>query len=172
MGNSLAAGLAFYGLAGLILAGAAAVAFSRNIIHSAFALFMTFFGMAGIYALLAADLLAVIQLLVYVGGILVLILFAVMLTSRIADVRISNPAFGRPAGVIVLLVVAALIAYVAFSLFGGRGPAQAPEQPTTAPIGNALLSTYVLPFEVVSILLLAVLLGAVTLARGQRRGED
>lgn len=172
MGSSLATGLAFYGLAVLVLAGAAAVAFSRNIVHSAFALFTTFFGMAGLYALLAADLLAVIQLLVYVGGILVLILFAVMLTSRIADVRISNPAFGRVAGGIVLLVVAVTIAFVAFSLFGHPGPALAPEQPTTGPIGEALLSTYVLPFEVISILLLAVLLGAVTLARGQHRGED
>jgi NADH-quinone oxidoreductase subunit J len=172
MGDSLAVGLVFYGLAAMIIAGAAAIAFSRNIVHSAFALFATFAGVAGLYALLAADLLAVIQLLVYVGGILILILFAVMLTSRIADVRISNPSFGRVGGVIAMLVVAALIAFVAFSLFGRPGPTQAPETPTTGPIGDALLSTYVLPFEVISILLLAVLLGAVTLARGQHRGED
>ena len=60
MGNSLAAGLVFYGLAVLIVAGAAAITFSRNIVHSAFALFATFFGVAGLYALLAADLLAVL----------------------------------------------------------------------------------------------------------------
>jgi NADH-quinone oxidoreductase subunit J len=171
MGNSLAVGLVFYTLAAIILAGAAWVTFSRNIVHSAFALFATFFGVAGLYALLAADLLAIIQLMVYVGGILVLILFAVMLTSRISDVRISNPAFGRTAGMIALVVVAGTMTFVAFRLFGGPSP-MAPAEPTTAPIGDALLSTYVLPFEAVSILLLAVLLGAVTLARGQHRGED
>jgi NADH-quinone oxidoreductase subunit J len=172
MGSALAAGLVFYTLAALIIAGAAAVAFSRNIVHSAFALFATFFGVAGLYALLAADLLAIVQLMVYVGGILILILFAVMLTSRITDVRISNPAFGRAAGGILLLVVAGLIAFISFRLFGGPGPTATPATPTTGPIGDALLSTYVLPFEAISILLLAVLLGAVTLARGQRRGED
>jgi NAD(P)H-quinone oxidoreductase subunit 6 len=170
MNESIVGGLIFYLLAAIALVGAAWVAFSRSIVHSAFALLATFFGVAGLYAFLSADLLAVVQLLVYVGGVLVLILFAVMLTSRIADVRVSNPALGRVPGLAVLLVVAGLIAYVAIRLFGSHGSAT-PAQPTTAEVGNALLSTYVLPFEVISILLLAVLLGAVTLARGERRDE-
>jgi len=125
---------------------------------------------AGLYAFLAADLMAVIQLLVYVGGILVLILFAVMLTSRISDTKHTNPSVAIVPGLVVLVVVAGLVGYVAIRVFG-RGT-MAPAQPTTAQIGNSLLGDYVLPFEVVSILLLAVLLGAVTLARGRRRGEE
>ena len=171
MNNSFVAGLIFYVLAAITLAGAAVVSFSRNIVHSAFALLATFFGVAGLYAFLAADLMAVIQLLVYVGGVLVLILFAVMLTSRITDVRISNPATGRVPGLVVLIAVGGLMTYVAVRVFGGAGRPD-PAQPTTAAVGNALLSTYVLPFEVISILLLAVLLGAVTLARGRRRDEQ
>jgi NADH:ubiquinone oxidoreductase subunit 6 (subunit J) len=115
-------------------------------------------------------LVAVIQLLVYVGGILVLILFAVMLTSRIGDVKASNPSFSIVPGIAMLVVVAGLVGYVAIRVFGRA--TMAPAQPTTAQIGNALLGDYVLPFEVVSILLLAVLIGAVTLARGQRDDEE
>jgi NADH-quinone oxidoreductase subunit J len=171
MGSSVVGGLVFYLLAALTLAGAAWVTFSRNIVHSAFALLATFLGVAGLYALLAADLMAIVQLLIYVGGVLVLILFAVMLTSRISDVRISNPAFGRAAGLVVLLAVAGAVAFVAFRLYGAHDRT-IPAEPSTAAVGDALLSTYVLPFEAVSILLLAVLLGAVTLARGWRSGRD
>ncbi len=171
MGNAVINGLAFYGLALFTLAGAAWVAFGKNIVHSAFALFATFFGVAALYAFLSADLMAIVQLMVYVGGVLVLILFAVMLTSRISDVRVSNPAFGRPAGALILIVVAAAIAFVAFRLLG-RVPLPPRAEPTTASLGHALLATYVLPFEAISILLLAVLLGAVTLARGRRRDEE
>jgi len=171
MDNSFVAGLIFYVLAAITLTGAAWVAFSRNIVHSAFALLATFFGAAGLYAFLAADLMAVIQLLVYVGGVLVVIVFAVMLTARISEARVSSPAMGRGPGLVALVVVAGLMTYVAVRVFGDAGQPD-PAQPTTAAVGDALLSTYVLPFEVISILLLAVLLGAVTLARGRRRDEQ
>jgi NAD(P)H-quinone oxidoreductase subunit 6 len=171
MGSPAVGALVFYLLAAFTIAGAVWVAFGRNIVHSAFALFATFFGVAALYAFLSADLMAIVQLMIYVGGVLVLILFAVMLTSRIADVRVSNPAFGRPAGAVVLLAVAGLIAFVAVRLLGREGlPARA--EPTTAALGNSLLTTYVLPFEAISILLLAVLLGAVALARGRRHDEE
>lgn len=160
----------FYALAALTLAGAAWVAFARNIVHCAFALLATFLGVAGLYAFLAADLLAVVQLLVYVGGVLVLILFAVMLTAKLGGPLVSNPSQGVFAGLLALAVVAGLTTFVAVRVFGGAAPA--PAEPTTARIGNALLSAYVLPFEVISILLLAVLLGAVTLARGHRPEDE
>lgn len=169
MGNSLVATAAFYVFAALAVAGGVWVAFSRNIVHSAFALLATFFGVAALYGLLAADLIAVVQLLVYVGGILVLILFAVMLTSRIGAVKVSNPSLGIVPGLLILLVLTVASIVVAINVFGHGTPA--PAEPTTAKIGQALLSTYVLPFEAISMLLLAVLLGAVTLAR-RRRPED
>src|SRR5438045_8355806 len=97
----------FYLVALLVVASAAMVAFSRNIIYSAFSLLGTFAGVAGIYVFLGADFVAAVQLLIYVGGILGLIRFAVMLTHRITDVQITNRAGGRIPG---LLMVALLLA--------------------------------------------------------------
>jgi len=166
MNTSLAGVVVFYGLVALTIAGAAWVAFARNIVHSAFALLGTFLGVAGLYAFLSADLIAVVQLMVYVGGVLILILFAVMLTSRIADVKVSNRSWGLLPGIVILLGVGALLVLVALRVYWPRVPA-APAEPTAAGIGDALLGPYVLPFEVISILLLAALVGAVTLARGR-----
>jgi len=85
-------------------------------------------------------------------------------------VNVSTPATGRIPGLLLLAAVAAVLSVVAVGVFGSA-PALQPGEPTTRVIGNALLGRYVLPFEVVSILLLAVLVGAVTLARGQNQ-ED
>src|SRR6476661_1463554 len=86
--------VAFLALAGLTLGSAGVVAFSKNIIHSTLALLGTFLGIAGLYITLSADFLAATQILVYVGGTLTLILFAVMLTSRIEEMKVSNPSGG------------------------------------------------------------------------------
>lgn len=169
MSDTVVANVVFYALAVLAVAGAAWVALARNIIHSAFALLATFLGVAGLYALLSADLVAVIQLLVYVGGVLVLILFAVMLTSRIGEARVSNTSFGVVPSAIVGALLAGALTYVALSFRAGE-PAPALSG-STAAIGEALLGEYVLPFEVISVVLLAALLGGVTLARGPRRSE-
>ena len=166
MSASIAGIVVFYGLVTLTIAGAAWVAFARNLVHSAFALLATFLGVAGLYAYLSADLVAVIQLMVYVGGVLILILFAVMLTARIADVKVSNRSWGLLPGILILLAVGVLLVLVAVRVYWPRVPA-APAEPTASGIGDALLGPYVLPFEVISILLLAALVGAVTLARGK-----
>src|SRR5678816_3994868 len=110
----------FYLVALLTIFSAGVVAFSRNIIYSAFSLLGAFGGVAGLYVFLGADFVAAVQLLIYVGGILVLILFAVMLTHRITDVEVTNRAAGRiPAliivGVLVYLLIAALIGAVVLS---------------------------------------------------------
>src|SRR5947209_14848599 len=82
----------FYIFAIITLAGAFITALAKNIVYAAFALLFTFFGVAGLYVMANADFLAVTQLLVYVGGILILLIFGVMLTSRIGtvDIRVSN----------------------------------------------------------------------------------
>src|SRR4249920_40268 len=92
----------FYLIALLTIASAGMVAFSRNIIYSAFSLLGTFMGVAGLYIFLGADFVAAVQVLIYVGGILVLILFAVMLTHRITDVTITNRASGRIPALLVI----------------------------------------------------------------------
>ena len=157
--------MVFYLLAALAIGGGLLVAFGRNIVHSAFALLGTFLGVAGLYACLGSDLVAVVQLLVYVGGVLVLILFAVMLTARIADVNLSNGSRGMAAGIGAVLCVTCATIWVAFR-FPGQDQAASPAEPITGAVGDALLGPYVLPFEVISVLLLAALIGAVTLARG------
>src|SRR5712675_3810024 len=98
----------FYALAALTVGSAMLVAFSRNIVYSTFALLGAFMGVVGIYVLLAADFVAMVQLLVYVGGILVLTIFAVMLTQGIADVSISNRAVGRVPALIISVGAAAV----------------------------------------------------------------
>src|SRR5262245_16443686 len=91
--------LIFFVLAGLCLGSAGVVAFSKNIIHSALALLGTFLGIAGMYVTLSADFLGATQVLVYVGGTLTLILFAVMLTARIEQMKVSNPHQGLFVGI-------------------------------------------------------------------------
>ena len=155
----------WYGLAALTVGSAAGVAFSRNIIYSAFSLLGTFLGVAAMYVYLAAPFLAITQVLIYIGGVLVLILFAVMLTSHIRDVKISNSSLGIGPGIAGLLSCAVLLGYV-----GGATPWQAlagkPEMvDQTQALGDAFLSTYLLPFEIASVILLATLIGAVVIAR-------
>lgn len=163
--------LVFYSLAALTLGSAGIVALSRNIIYSTIALLGTFLGIAGLYIQLSADFLAAVQVLVYVGGTLTLILFAVMLTARISDLQGSNKWRARwPAflGIMVLLLIIGRV------MANAAWPEQVrPAMPSTAKLGHALLSEYMLPFEVGSIVLLAAMVGAVVLARRavKRDGE-
>lgn len=158
----------FYALAALTIGSAAFVAFSRNIVYSTFSLLGAFMGVIGIYILLAADFVAMVQLLVYVGGILVLTIFAVMLTQGIADVTVSNRAVGAaPALVTVgIATVVMLIAIGRTHWYQAKVPGIAP---TTYGIGNAFLGDYVLPFEVASLVLLAALIGAVVISRHEAK---
>src|SRR3970040_2568039 len=91
----------FYVFAIVTVASAAAVVLSRSLIYNAFALLFTFFGVAGLYVLLGADFLAATQLLIYVGGILVLLLFGVMLTHKLYDLELRSEVTQFPAGLIV-----------------------------------------------------------------------
>jgi NADH-quinone oxidoreductase subunit J len=95
----------FYLLAGLTLAGAGGVAFSNNIVYSALSLMASFMGVAGLYVMLNADFVAGVQILLYVGGVVVLTLFAVMLTQHIADVEVSNRSVGRVPALLIVLAI-------------------------------------------------------------------
>jgi len=159
----------FYALCALILVSSAVVALSANIIYSAFSLLFAFIGVGLIYAMLSADFLAVAQLLLYVGGILVLILFAVMLTSRIEESGRSNQSASRG---LALLTAAVLFCLLAAAILLAPWKQQAggpPFGPMTEQIGNSLLGAYRLPFEVVSVFLVAGMIGAVVVARKETR---
>ena len=154
----------FYFIALITVASAGMVAFSRNIIYSAFSLLGTFMGVAGIYIFLGADFVAAAQVLIYVGGILVLILFAVMLTHRITDVAITNRAAGR----VPALLIVGVVAFLLIQTIKETTWVTAKElvyAPTTATIGDQFLEQYLLPFELASVILLAAMIGAVALSR-------
>jgi NAD(P)H-quinone oxidoreductase subunit 6 len=151
-------------LAVATLVGAAGVALSRNIFWSAMGLLSSLVGVGGLYVLLSADFIAITQVLVYIGGVLVLIIFAVMLTSQIRDVNVSNRSLGLAGGFAVFFVVSLLLSFVAlwtpWKLTG-----QAPIVGTTAAIGDGLLGKWLLPFEIASVVLIATMVGAIVVAR-------
>ena len=161
--------LVFYLIAAVTIASAAGVAFLRNIVHSALCLLGAFAGVVGLYAYLAADFVAVVQLLVYIGGILVIVIFAVMLTHRIADVQVSNRSVGvAPALAVTAGVFLLLFRIVLTTSWKVRELPDA--EPTTYEIGNLFLGKYVLPFELASLVLLASIIGAIVLSRKEVKG--
>lgn len=154
----------FYLIALITVVSAGMVALSRNIIYSAFSLLGTFMGVAGIYVFLGADFVAAVQVLIYVGGILVLILFAVMLTHRITDVAITNRAAGRIPAMLVIAVFLVLLIQTVKETAWVKAK-EVSYAATTAKIGDAFLYDYLLPFELASLVLLGALIGAVVLSR-------
>ncbi|MBK9517899.1 MAG: NADH-quinone oxidoreductase subunit J [Anaeromyxobacter sp.] len=160
----------FYLLAALTVAGAAGVALSRNILYSAIGLLMALLGAGSLYIFLGADFLAVTQLLVYIGGVLVLIMFAVMLTNRITEITVSNSSVGLFGGVMLFLATApVLVAVAVLTPFAAQVPG--PMEHTTAAIGDGFLTRWLLPFEVASLVLLATLVGAVVIARKEIKAD-
>jgi NADH-quinone oxidoreductase subunit J len=159
----------FYGLAAFAVAAAAYAVVAKKIDHSAFALMACFSGVAGVYAFLGSDFLAVAQVIVYVGGIMVLIVFGVLLTDRLP---VEFRQIRRETVLQGLLVAVPVLAALLWAVLGTRWPALDPAAPppggTTAGIGELLLTEYLFPFEFASILLLLALVGAARLARGGR----
>src|SRR6185295_5156607 len=113
----------FYVLAAAAIGGAVAVAASKNIVRSAFALLAVLFSAAALYAVMKADFIAAAQVLIYVGGILVLIIFAVMLTHRITDVKLSNDSTPGPAAFCACLcLLFSLVVVILFTAKWQRDP--------------------------------------------------
>jgi NADH:ubiquinone oxidoreductase subunit 6 (subunit J) len=156
--------LAFYALALLIIAAAIFVVTSKNIFHSAIYLILALFGVAGIYVLLQAPFLAAAQVLIYVGAVSMLMIFAIMLTARIADesIRHTNEQVGTG-----FLVSLGLLAVIVYSLWQTPFPVSSAPMPEGAggTLGKLLLTQFALPFEIVSVLLLGALIGAVVIAK-------
>jgi NADH-quinone oxidoreductase subunit J len=156
----------FWVLAVVTVGSAAVVVLSRTLIYSAFALLFTFLGVAGFYVLLGADFLAAAQLLVYIGGILVLLLFGVMLTHKIYDLDFRSGSYQFLPGLIVAGGLFVILTAVALWTEWGQTPL-APA-PTTSSIGRLFMGEYLLPFEAASVLLLVALVGAAMIVRRRR----
>ena len=157
----------FFLFAGFVLAAALVVVLGRNLVHSAIALIFTFFGVAALYVLLDAEFLAAVQVLLYIGGITILLLFAIMLTSQLSPrgLEIFNEQVGLAAP--VSLGILAVLLYAAWLGIRPAGPPPAPLDSTTS-LGTMFLTSHVLPFEVASVLLLVAMVGAILLARKDR----
>ena len=158
----------FIASAALIVASALMVVTSRNLVHAALWLISALFGVAILYVLLEAGFLAVVQVVVYIGAIAIMFIFAVMLTRR--DMRDHGPGLNKSWPVVAVL---SLLTFGGLFAIVNTFPAK-----TTVPVsgdsllalGNALVSPdlFVLPFEVASVLLLAALIGSVYVAMNKK----
>lgn len=158
----------FYSLAVAIVVSAILVVTLRNMFHSVLALVVVLFCIAGIYLFLNAEFLALIQILIYVGAIVTLIIFVIMLTARIGSpmIRQTNEQklISLVASVVILWVLIAILPVIPWHIFTGTT-----ELAAITKIGEALLTTYVFPFEIISIVLLIALIGAIILARKETK---
>jgi NADH-quinone oxidoreductase subunit J len=169
--SSVAEATLFYAFALMCAAAAVTVVVSRNIIRTAIALMFALVAVAGLYFLLNAEFLAAVQLVVYTGGTLILMIFGVMLTSKNAVSR-----FRPKRGEYVLATLIGLVLLTTLTLALTRWTRANPS-PTVAEgerdpyalatLGQALLGDYLVPFELASVLLLTVMIGAAYLAKGR-----
>jgi len=156
--------IAFWSLAVVLVGSALAVVLSRNLFHSVLWLALALTGTAGVFLLLEAEFLAAVQLLLYAGGIVTIVVFAIVVTERLVGERITQTNRRITAGAVTSL---ALIALVVNAIT--RQPLATVREPLTTDltraIGESVLTRFVLPFELLGVLMLAAMLGAVYFAR-------
>ena len=156
--------IAFWSLAVVLVGSALAVVLSKNLFHSVLWLALALTGTAGLFLLLEAEFLAAVQLLLYAGGIVTIVVFAIVVTERLVGERITQTNRRITAGAVTSL---ALIALVVNAIT--RQPLVTVREPLTTDltraIGESVLTRFVLPFELLGVLMLAAMLGAVYFAR-------
>ncbi len=158
------ADIVFWFIAAFTIISALFVVLNNQLLYSAVALLFTLFGVASLYVFLWADFIAGVQLLVYIGGILVLIIFGIMLTNRISSVRLSQTNVQQGIGGVVSFWLLIFLTLVITKTPWLQKEAVEPVT-TVNDIGVLLLTKYLLPFEAVSLLLLGALIGAAILSR-------
>jgi NADH-quinone oxidoreductase subunit J len=166
----------------LTIGGALAVVYSKNLMHACIYLLASLFGVAGLYACIGADFLAATQLVVYAGGVIILMLFAIMLTGGTGN-RVNKfglekiPAMGNRktyfiagfAAIVSAIVLAKVIVSV---LSNNMNLASLPNEPTVERIGTLLATDHILAFEISSVLLLGALIGAAVISRPRKEIHD
>ena len=161
--------LLFMGLAAVLLIAGLLVVTMRDIIRCALAMIVCFAALAGLYVMASAPFVAAAEVLVYIGAISVLVLFAIMLTqTKAAPSRLVFQTQARPAllaGVLLAIIIVLAVVSTAWPLAPGLVPTE------TVGVAAALFGSFVLPFEIVSVLLLVVMIGAAYLAKARRREE-
>jgi len=163
----------FFILAAIVVAGALGVVGSKNIVHAALHLVAVLAGVAGLFLLIAAEFLAWVQVLIYIGAVTVLLLFGIMLTkapmgkSKDLDNDSKIPAYAVSAGMFALLIALIVDAFDSSKkiAIGGAEASKTLANGQMSILGNSVLYEYVLAFEIAGVLLLAALIGAVVMAR-------
>jgi NADH:ubiquinone oxidoreductase subunit 6 (subunit J) len=156
--------IAFWSLAIVLVGSALAVVLSKNLFHSVLWLALALTGTAGVFLLLEAEFLAAVQLLLYAGGVVTIVVFAIVVTERLVGERITQTNRRITAGAVTALAIVALIVN-----FIAQQPVATTRQPLTTDLtrtlGESVLTRFVLPFELLGVLMLAAMLGAVYFAR-------
>lgn len=156
--------IAFYVVAVAMVGGGLAMVFTRDMVRSALWLVLALGGVAATYVLLSADFLAVVQILIYVGAIMVLMLFAIMLTPNQVDLPTAAPQAQKISAALTSLVIGVIALFAVLS-HPWNVRAVPLNAPTSEQLGVLMMSTYVLPFEIASLLLTAGMIGAIVIAR-------
>ena len=156
--------VAFWVLSVLLVGSALAVVLSKNLFHAVLWLALALTGTAGVFLLLNAEFIAAVQLLLYAGGVITIVVFAIVVTERLVGERLSQTNRGIASGA---LVAVGMLAIIVSTLMQRQLPSTPLPQPSdlTRLIGKQVLTTYVLPFELLALLMLAALLGAIYFAR-------
>lgn len=149
-------------LAVITLAGGLGVVVTRNVVHAALFLLLSLLAVAGIYLLLFTEFLALVQVLIYGGAIIIVVLFAIMLT-RTAEYPYISDNVQWPLAIIAALAVAAVLG---ISFWMGAVGDSSPQSPAFSNLANSLFTRWAIPFEVASLVLLVALIGAIIIARG------
>jgi NADH-quinone oxidoreductase subunit J len=170
--------LFFYIFAGVAIGSAVMVVTNKNVLHAALFLILTFFCVSAIYVILRAEFLAAVQILLYVGAIMALFIFTILLINVMQAQFLRQFHGQRPLAAILVVALAAETIFLLLSDFRGNFPLmrQTPSE-TSGKVGlqtlsQLLLTDYLLLFEVAAVLLLAALIGAVVLARGNTATTD
>lgn|SRR5438093_1919902 len=155
----------FYAVATLTVAGALGVVVSRNVVHSALFLIVALLAVAGIFVLLAAEFLAIVQVLIYGGAVTILILFAMMLT-RVRDLPTAVDGPQKP---VAVLAAGAFMVTSIVAVLSTEWPGQTDKINVISfnDIGEVLYRNWAVPFEIASLVLMVALIGAIILARGE-----
>jgi NADH:ubiquinone oxidoreductase subunit 6 (subunit J) len=158
----------FYFFSALACLSAAYILFANNILYAAFSLVLTFLSIAAMYIFAQAEFLAVSQIMIYVGGIVVLIIFGVMLTNRISDRKVAQGSHNKFLGFVVsasiLIILIYAIGAINFPLIS------LPKGSNINTLGIGIMSDYILPFELTAILLLIALIGSTVIVSKKAGG--
>lgn len=162
----LALQIPFAVMAAMVVIGGFKVVTTKNIMHAALWLTVTLSGVAGLYILLASEFVAAVQVMVYIGAVIVLFIFGVMLTrapiGKEAELN-NDSGFSGPFGVLAAISIFGLLTATVVGAFGRTR--LDPGVIGSGTVGESIFSEYVIPFEILSVLLLAALIGAIVLAR-------